>query len=139
MLWWCNHDDDDNAYDDQDDYNIDDDCDEVFARMTVHAYSAHCALRLSTIRWWSAYIKMISIYTSSWTSNVKKMISILISRWSGHIIFIFLLCCDSVKLKYKLRGRSHNGNYLKINDNVLITMVIGKNRKYYEENWHVIN
>ena len=37
-------------YDYQDDYNTDDICGEVFARMTLHAYSAHCALHLSTIR-----------------------------------------------------------------------------------------
>ena len=36
--------------DDQDDYNTDDNCGEVFARMTLHAYSAHCALHLATIR-----------------------------------------------------------------------------------------
>ena len=43
---------DDDVPDDDNDDNNDDDNDDVsvFAKMTVHAYSAHCALRLSTIR-----------------------------------------------------------------------------------------
>ena len=44
----CDDDDDDNDDDDDDENDNNDDV-SVFARMTVHAYSAHCALEASPL------------------------------------------------------------------------------------------